>query len=71
MKPLPPNLLITVCNACERASCWQGEFYCDSFKTAKLKEVTVRRLQSLKLEHPSYWEKDARAMNWRQTPYNV
>ncbi len=47
---------VTVCGACLQASCWQGEFYCDDYKTAGTVEKTVAELRALNLEHPSYWE---------------
>lgn len=46
---------VTVCDACEKASCWQGEFYCDDYKTAGTKELSVAELEVLDLEHPDYW----------------
>jgi acyl-coenzyme A thioesterase PaaI-like protein len=64
---LPGNLLITVCDACLQASCWQGIFYCQEFKTAGTIDLSVNRLRKLKREHPCYWDKDPRAVNWRQT----
>lgn len=35
---------ITVCDACLCASCWQGQFYCEEYKTAGTTERTVRQL---------------------------
>ena len=32
---------ITVCASCLRASCWQGEFYCDDYKSAGTVEKTI------------------------------
>ena len=64
---LPPNLLITVCAACLQASCWQGEFYCEQYKTANTTELTVKRLRALAREHPDYWEHDPHAVHWRRT----
>jgi len=52
---LRPNDKVTVCASCWRASCWQGEFYCDQFKTADILETTVRVLWKAKREHPHYW----------------
>lgn len=48
-------IVVTVCAACLQASCWQGEFYCDDYKTAGTAEKTVAELRALNLEHPSYW----------------
>lgn len=50
--------LITVCDACEQASCWQGIFYCQSYKTAGIKQMTRAALTVKGLEHPSYWKTD-------------
>lgn len=51
--------LITVCDKCFQASCWQGIFYCDDYKTAGTVQKTRAELAALKLEHPSYWKTDA------------
>jgi hypothetical protein len=50
---------ITVCSECLQASCWQGEFYCDSAKTAGTVEKTRAELEALALEHPDYWSTKA------------
>lgn len=47
--------LITVCSNCLRASCWQGEFYCEEYKTAGTVEKTISELYELGLEHESWW----------------
>jgi hypothetical protein len=57
-KHLKPDWTITVCAHCCRASCWQGEFYCDRAKTAGTKEITVREGRSLNWENPTWWLKD-------------
>ena len=49
---------VTVCAACLKASCWQGLFYCDEYRTADIVEKTVAELMALGLEHPTYWGKD-------------
>lgn len=49
---------ITVCDHCLQASCWQGIFYCDEFKTAGTTQKTRRELITLNREHPSYWKTD-------------
>lgn len=46
---------ITVCSACLRASCWQGAFYCEQYKTAGTVEKTREQLERLNLESPHYW----------------
>ena len=48
--------LVTVCDQCLRASCWQGDLYCDNHKTAGTTRLPVRDLRSLGREHESYWE---------------
>jgi hypothetical protein len=50
--------LITVCDKCLQASCWQGVFYCDDYKTAGTVQKTRRELLELNREHPSYWKTD-------------
>lgn len=50
---------VTVCDACLQASCWQGEFYCDDYKTAGTVEKTVAELKALNLENAEYWEEGA------------
>lgn len=48
--------LITVCNACFQASCWQGIFMCDEAVTAGTVDVSVESLRYENLEDESYWE---------------
>lgn len=55
------NPLITVCDTCNRACCWQGEFMCDNCYTAG---TTERRVETLIAdgtsafgEHPDYWNR--------------
>lgn len=50
--------LITVCDHCFRAACWQGIFLCDAAKRAGTKEMTVLDLRNLAYEHPQYWFKN-------------
>lgn len=57
------NTLITVCSECKRACCWQGEFMCDDAINASTKELSVKRLKELSLEHSDYWEKDYELKN--------
>lgn len=45
----------TVCSECLRASCWQGEVYCDEYKQAGSLERSSEYLRALDLEHESYW----------------
>lgn len=57
-KHLKPHWTITVCDACMRATCWQGEFYCDRYKSAGTVDITVKRARELNIENPTYWLKD-------------
>lgn len=46
---------VTVCAACGCASCWQGAFYCEEYKTAGTRQVSLGALREAKLESPHYW----------------
>ena len=46
---------VTVCSHCHRASCWQGIFFCDEYRTASTVELPVSELRRKKLESPDYW----------------
>jgi hypothetical protein len=50
---------VTVCSSCLQATCWQGIFYCDDYRTAGTVEKSREELASLNLEHPSYWGDEA------------
>lgn len=52
--------MITVCSHCLCASCWQGDFYCDKYKTAGTVEKPVDELRKLGLEHEDYWRVEDR-----------
>lgn len=54
--------LITVCDYCLCASCWQGKFYCDNYITAGTVQKTRRELLALNREHPSYLKTDVQLM---------
>lgn len=58
-KPKSPPLdqLITVCAECNRAACWMGEFYCEKYITAGTRQLTIKKLKQLALEHPHWWSK--------------
>lgn len=50
---------VTVCKECLRASCLQGIFYCEKYKTAGVVRLSKSQLRALKTgEHPSYWKTD-------------
>lgn len=49
------NKLIEVCDSCNRACCWYGEFMCDeSYESGTVKK-TIAELSEKNLEHRSYW----------------
>jgi hypothetical protein len=48
----------TVCGACLQATCWQGEFYCERYRSAGTIEKTIGELLDLRLEHPTWWARD-------------
>ncbi len=58
---------VTVCAACLCASCWNGFFYCEQYKTAGTVEMPLDELLALRREHPSYLQPraDAAAMGRR------
>lgn len=54
--PLPYCALVTVCDKCFCACCWQGIFMCDEAKWAGTVEKTAAELRALPpREHESYW----------------
>lgn len=54
--PLPDDKMVTVCDACMRACCWQGEFMCDYADMAGTVERTVAQLRAGRHgENESYW----------------
>lgn len=50
--------LIEVCDNCECASCWYGEFMCDYADSAGTVLKTVRQLIELDYEHEDYWSSE-------------
>ena len=48
--------LVTVCDSCFCASCWNGLFYCDDYIGAGTVDLPVSRLRELNREHPSYYD---------------
>lgn len=50
--------LITVCDKCFRATCWQGMFMCEEAREAGIVKKSRRHLARLNLEHPCYWKTD-------------
>lgn len=53
-----PETVVTVCAACNRASCWQYAFLCEEASTAATKDMRVADLLPLRLESPHYWDID-------------
>jgi hypothetical protein len=50
--------MITVCDHCMRACCWQGEFMCDGARSAGTVDRTVARLRAGKHgESEDYWKR--------------
>jgi epoxyqueuosine reductase QueG len=47
--------VVTVCDNCLMACCWQGEFMCDAARTAGTRDMSVIELQFLKRENEHYW----------------
>lgn len=50
------NRLVTVCDHCLQASCWQGLFMCQQSREAGIVYKTVAELRKLGLENPCYWK---------------
>lgn len=46
---------VTVCSKCLRASCFQGEFFCEEYRSASTVGRTVAELRAAAREHPDYW----------------
>jgi len=49
--------MVTVCDKCLCASCWQGIFMCDEAKFAGTVQKSVAELRKLDLEHEDYFTK--------------
>jgi hypothetical protein len=58
VKHLRDEWMITVCDACLCACCWQGELYCHNAKYAGTTDITIREARTLGRESPDYWTKD-------------
>jgi len=63
-QPMSDDDLITVCDHCFCACCWQGEFFCDEYKTAGTTKMTRGELKARRgrgegaAEHEHYWKTD-------------
>ncbi len=53
------DYLVTVCAACEQASCWYAEFMCQESRSAGIKQMKRSELAAKRLENPCYWTKEA------------
>lgn len=51
--------LVTVCDKCLTATCWQGLFYCDDYLIAGTVQKTRKELAKLDRENSDYWKSDA------------
>ena len=49
--------MVTVCDACFTACCWQGIFLCEESRSAGTTELPVSKLREMALEHSDYWAK--------------
>lgn len=47
--------MVTVCNKCLKATCWQGLFMCDESQTAGIIDMPIEDLKKINREHPSHW----------------
>lgn len=47
--------LVTVCDACLKASCWRGLFLCDDYVHAGTIDLSVSTLREIGREDPGYW----------------
>ena len=52
-------VMVAVCSACKRASCWQGVFLCDAARGAGTIKMPVHALRDLALENEDYWKEPA------------
>lgn len=57
------NDLITVCDHCLQASCWQAIFFCDYAREAGTIQKTRAELRKLNRENESYWKTDEELAN--------
>lgn len=48
--------MVTVCDKCLMASCWNGIHMCQESQNAGIVDKPISELKLLGREHPSYWE---------------
>jgi hypothetical protein len=46
------DYLVTVCDACLRASCWHGYYRCDAWRSAGTVDRRASELLAIGAEHP-------------------
>lgn len=56
------NEMITVCDQCFMACCWQGIFMCDNARDAGTVKKSRQELIALNLEHHCYMKSDQQLM---------
>ena len=56
-----PARLVTVCDRCRQASCWQGVFMCDEAREAGTVDVPVSVLRVEAREAPDFWKESPNA----------
>jgi hypothetical protein len=49
---------VYVCNSCNTASCWNGEFFCDNYLDAGIHKTTASKLRELNLEHQDNFSRE-------------
>lgn len=59
------NPVVTVCDKCHRACCWQGVFMCDDAYDAGTEKRNVIDLVEMNEEHPDYWNNELNSGNNR------
>ena len=52
------DYLVTVCDACLRASCWHYDFPCDRVVEAGTREIPASELRKLGKEHESHFSRE-------------
>ena len=55
--------LITVCDKCLTAACWQGEYMCWESQNAGVVQKTREELIALGREHSCFWKTDEELAN--------
>lgn len=56
MSELEYDKMVTVCDKCFCACCWQGYFMCDDNFSAGTTEKPISELKKLNMENAEYWE---------------